>query len=534
MSLVANKSNTSELIADPEDDGGGNGSVRHVPNRSDSEDVGLVLKLQQRLKTVEKDKASLATRVEELERESPTADVRRAQDMIRLQELEMENAKIKDDLKNLRRQAATENEVQLPRSLDMLMSQFDAMSDELDRRREECEPCWLTRLLEVTLEEKASSQRKIQIEREEVERLRLDNEQQAKLLAGALHRTPQGQTDAVIQHEISRLTADNLDLQEKNDLLSEQLKKYRSQMKLAKKVKQEGVPAENQEASPEVHETLHSTRWIERSESPLPVVRKKETNYLGMFDFNVDDEEQIARNLVYELKPSVASTLLPGLPAYIIFMCVRHADHINSDEKIRSFLILIINAIRRLIKKRHEDLDTLVVWLVNTCRLVDSLKQYSGEKTFQEENDTLKQNEQCLRNFDLSNYRQAVIKCMEERVQKLIVTAVLEHDHIAHLLRKLTIFHQVLQLHGVDPTLIAQAFRQILPSCIFVGYNTILHSILNFSPYLSGVLLNLCVRINNLLLRNEMCHWSKGIQIRYTSPILKNGCVTRIFMDRTL
>ena len=44
----------------------------------------------------------LESRVEELERESPTADVRKAQDMIRLQELEMENAKIKDDLKSLR------------------------------------------------------------------------------------------------------------------------------------------------------------------------------------------------------------------------------------------------------------------------------------------------------------------------------------------------------------------------------------------------------------------------------------------------
>jgi hypothetical protein len=83
------------------------------------------------------------------------------------------------------------------------------------------------------------------------------------------------------QHEISRLTADNLDLQENNDLLSEQLKKYRSQMKLAKKVKQEGVLAENQEASPEVHETVHSSRRNERSESPLPVVRKKETITLG-------------------------------------------------------------------------------------------------------------------------------------------------------------------------------------------------------------------------------------------------------------
>jgi myosin-5 len=219
--------------------------------------------------------------------------------MIRLQELEMENAKIKDDLKNLRRQAATENEVQLPRMLDMLMSQFNAMSDELDRRREECiqlrtllanttlggdigeqttlnasllnggEPFAedneilmafesqkrIIRHLENELqEEKASSQRKIQIEREEVERLRLDNEQQAKLLAGALHRK--------------------------------------------KKLKQEGVHAENQEASPEVHETVYSSRRNERSES-LPVVRKKETNYLGMFDFNIDDARQIVRNLVY-------------------------------------------------------------------------------------------------------------------------------------------------------------------------------------------------------------------------------------------
>ena len=80
------------------------------------------------------------------------------------------------------------------------------------------------------------------------------------------------------------------------------------------------------------------------------------------------------------MKPRVASTLLPGLPAHIIFMCIRHADYINHDEKIKSFLTATINAVRRLIKKRHEDLDTSVLWLVNTCRLLHNLKQYSGEK----------------------------------------------------------------------------------------------------------------------------------------------------------
>ena len=57
--------------------------------------------------------------------------------MIRLQELEMENAKLKDDLKGLRRQVASESDGP-PRSIDQLMNQFEAMSDELDRRREEC------------------------------------------------------------------------------------------------------------------------------------------------------------------------------------------------------------------------------------------------------------------------------------------------------------------------------------------------------------------------------------------------------------
>ena len=39
------------------------------------EDVALILKLQQRLKLVENDKATLEERIEELERESPTAEV---------------------------------------------------------------------------------------------------------------------------------------------------------------------------------------------------------------------------------------------------------------------------------------------------------------------------------------------------------------------------------------------------------------------------------------------------------------------------
>lgn len=37
--------------------------------------------------------------------------------------------------------------------------------------------------------------------------------------------------------------------------------------------------------------------------------------------------------LFADLKPQVAVTLLPGLPAYILFMCIRHTDFVNDEEK---------------------------------------------------------------------------------------------------------------------------------------------------------------------------------------------------------
>lgn len=72
---------------------------------------------------------------------------------------------------------------------------------------------------------------------------------------------------------------------------------------------------------------------------------------------------------------------------------------------MRSLLNHTVTGIKRVIKKRHQDLDSTVLWLSNTLRLLHNLKQYSGDKAFQQENSP-KQNEQSLKNFDLSEYRQ--------------------------------------------------------------------------------------------------------------------------------
>ena len=51
-----------------------------------------------------------------------------------------------------------------------------------------------------------------------------------------------------------------------------------------------------------------------------------------------------------DLKPKVAAGLLPGLPAYILFMCVRHTDYVNDDEKVRSLLTSTINGVKKVVK----------------------------------------------------------------------------------------------------------------------------------------------------------------------------------------
>jgi len=55
-----------------------------------------------------------------------------------------------------------------------------------------------------------------------------------------------------------------------------------------------------------------------------------------------------------DLKPrGVAVSFLPGLPAYIIFMCVRYADHLNDGERVTTLLNSTIITIKGVIKVKR-------------------------------------------------------------------------------------------------------------------------------------------------------------------------------------
>lgn len=44
--------------------------------------------------------------------------------------------------------------------------------------------------------------------------------------------------------------------------------------------------------------------------------------------------------------------MIPGLPAYILFMCIRHADFLNDETKLKSIMNAIIGAVKKVIMVR--------------------------------------------------------------------------------------------------------------------------------------------------------------------------------------
>lgn len=258
----------------------------------------------------------------------------------------------------------------------------------------------------------------------EIDRLRQDNERQQQILSSNLDESIKSTNENYLEQEVTRLTSENLEIIQKNHNLTETVKKLKKQVKyLTRKLTEMGTEIE--ENKYDSLDMINSPLDVVGNRN-LPALKKRDKEYVGMFTFKASEVNEIMRQLVFgkfpfflffapgalffvslipELKPRTAVTLLPGLPAYIVFMCVRHTDYINDEDKVKVLLSAFTNYLKKTIKKKLENFETLVLWLSNTLRLLHTMKQYSGEKPFQKENDA-KQNKQCLKNFDLSEYRQ--------------------------------------------------------------------------------------------------------------------------------
>uniref|UniRef100_A0A8C7PP70 Myosin VAb n=1 Tax=Oncorhynchus mykiss TaxID=8022 RepID=A0A8C7PP70_ONCMY len=526
----------------------------------DAVDMAVLLKLQRRVTELEQDKQTLQRHLDKRE-EAQQDQVKNAEkqrtagraeldlEALKRQELESENKRLKTNLAELR-QSLTSTSSPGPGSApyNVLLEQLNSSNEELEVRKEEVlllrshmvrqevlkhnkvggsspkrYPNSLCSALVPGLKYLLVSQLQVQDRRheeeleelrEEVLRVREENRQQQQFLSQSLLLPQEARIEASLHHEITRLTSDNLDLMEQQEKQDKMIRKLKKQLKVYVKRVEE-------------YEGIH-TRVAPGPEPRSPVgITRKERDFQGMLEYRRGDESKLLKSLVVELKPrGVAVNFLPGLPAYILFMCLRHADYSNDDQRVSVLLNSTINSIKGVIKRRGDDFETVSFWLANTCRFLHCLKQYSGEEAFVK-NNTPRQNEHCLCNFDLSEYRQVLsdlaiqnyqqlVRCMEEALQPMIVPGMLEHENfqgvlgskptglrkrtsscpgeavytVDSILQQLSLFHATLIQHDVDPELIKQV-------CVQQFY------------------IICSVTLNNLLLRKDMCSWSKGLQIRY-------------------
>ncbi|XP_055009754.1 unconventional myosin-Vb isoform X2 [Boleophthalmus pectinirostris] len=548
-------------------------------------DISLFMKLQKRVRELEQERKRLQTHIDKMEElnkrkgpepRSPTTEQENADlayNNLKRQELESENKKLKNDLNELRKTVAekasqnnSSNELQ--DGYNVLLSQLKAANEELDARKEEVlilrtqivsnaqqleknghiectempelnnskEPidkeeamkayqglCESKKLLEAQLQSQ-SRQHKDELEalHTQIELLKDDIEKKQEMLNYTMSLSPEAQVEYSVQQEITRLTNDNLDLKELVEKLEKNEKKLKKQLRIYMKKVQE-------------LEALQAAAQASRAKPQLSrqvTVQRKEKDFEGMLEYSKDDEALLIKSLITDIRPSVVSATVPCLPAYILFMCIRHADYINDDQKVESLLTSTINAIKKVLKKNNDDFEMTSFWLANTSRLLHCLKQYSGDEAFMTQNSP-KQNEHCLKNFDLAEYRQVLsdlsiqiyqqlVKVAEGIIQPMIVSAMLESESIPSLaavkptgyrnrsssmdndgtgpssytldalIRQLGQFHSIMGDHGLDPEIVGQVVRQLF-HCINA------------------------VTLNNLLLRKDVCSWSTGMQLRYNT-----------------
>ncbi|XP_034163176.2 unconventional myosin-Va isoform X2 [Pangasianodon hypophthalmus] len=467
-------------------------------------DVALLLKLQKRVAELEQEKMNL-------QREWDSRE----------EQLQQEHSK---DLDECRRTLGAERDYEAQKEAAVESNSSDtSRSPTLDLRElNEDGELWMAyeglketnRVLESQLQaERQSHTEELEALRAELQAMKEERDQQEHLLSDTLQLPHLDRVNAALQNEITRLTRHNLDLMEQMDKQDKTTRKLKKQLKIyMRKLGETDNTSLDQPCTGNgVGEVL-----------PEVNILRKERHCQGMLEYRKEDEAKLFKTLITDLKPrGVAVNLIPGLPAYILFMCLRHADYSNNDQRVRTLLNSSISSIKNVLKKRSSDFDTVSFWLANTCRFLHCLKQYSGEEVYTKHN-TPQQNKQCLLNFDLTDYRQVLsdmviqiyqqlIRCMGDVLQPMIVAAMLEQDTIPgvlglkptglrkrtsssftleSILKQLDSFHSSLLQHGND----AELIRQVLKQQFYVICATTL---------------------NNLLLRKDMCSWSKGLQIRY-------------------
>lgn len=186
------------------------------------------------------------------------------------------------------------------------------------------------------------------------DRNRLEEIIYAKLTSGGDNDTETTQqNEQYLQYELQKSITAYTDLQLQLDAMNKRLMDMVKKNKiLANRLREHGID--------------DSIAMKEQVTDIAPVKRKAQT-YQGILKYNSNETKMILQRLIVELTPRVAITLLPGLPAYIVFMCIRYTDLLNADKDVQMLLADFIKLIRKLINSPKQ-CEVRVLWLVNNIK----------------------------------------------------------------------------------------------------------------------------------------------------------------------
>ncbi|XP_020354476.1 unconventional myosin-Vb isoform X1 [Oncorhynchus kisutch] len=275
---------------------------------------------------------------------------------------------------------------------------------------------------------------------------------------------------------------------------------------------------------------------LSQSTEDSSALHAKAGTVTGLLECRKRDEAKLMKTLITDVRVDSALSLSPGLAASVLFLCVRQADCSGDEIRARSLCTAAVTAMKGALKKHCNDVDMTALWLKNACLLNDLLTQHSKQdEDLVPLTSDLSELNRALSALCIQAYQQ-LLSISETRLQPIIVPAMLESEMIpglsgsgvklgnfrkragsdpravernagetpsmAAVLRELGALHTSLSRQALPPTLMEQAFRQLT-------------HLLSASA------------LNSLLLRKDMCSWSRGLQIRYNVSLLEEWLRTR-------
>lgn len=533
--------------------------ITSTPNNSpvnQNDTTVLMLRLRNLLEEEKSKGDSLRNEIDWLKRKS-TSNV--TEDRMKLSELEVENEKLRQDYELLR------NSIKRGVEHQELNAQYATLVEELKRRREEC--IQLRSILsqqsqtirsfasqpdsrEISLPRNyegnelmdAFQAQKLANKQLETELTALTEEHNMKLTEMMREldnlRNEKCIFESIIQDKLEIENGfDATTLKQKESYLRLELEKSASafvnaqeQLNVAKKqlieLQKKNHILANRLKDNGITDSILSNG---ATADMVSVMKKKAQSYQGIVKHQHADEPKILQRLVTDLTPRTAITLLPSLPAYILFMCIRYTDLLNADTQVKTLLTNFILAVKKIFKTPNKP-ETRVLWIVNSISLHNLLKQYGGNEEYMQYNTEL-QNQQQLKNFDLSEYRVVIheaiiymydtfIRQVQDSIKQTIVPAILQHDETARGKNRRTFTAESPGSENrivLEPQTLIDKLEHVYKQCVFFG----LHECY-IEQIFQQLFYYICaIALNNLMLRRDLCTWKTGMKLRFNLSCLE-------------